>query len=114
MYARKQRLLLCVLCGGALHVGPLLRAVSQSFLKVWWHYATLFEIYYFFNIHTIQSHTVHPSPFAEARLLESSSHRIVSQSYHASMTPAHLWLGGEGGCVTIIACTMPLVSSKER
>jgi hypothetical protein len=42
--------------------------------KVWWHYATLFEIYYFLTfIHTIQSHSVHPSPFAEARLLETSS-----------------------------------------
>jgi hypothetical protein len=29
-----------------------------------------FEIYYFITfIHTIQSHSVHPSPFAEARLL---------------------------------------------
>ncbi len=37
-----------------------------------WHYATLFEIYYFLTfIHTLQSHSVHPSPFAEARLLES-------------------------------------------
>ena len=34
-----------------------------------------FWIYYFLTfIHTIQSHSVHPSPFAEARLLESSSH----------------------------------------
>ncbi len=42
--------------------------------KVWWHYATLFEMYYFLTfIHTIQSHSVHPSPFAVARLLESSS-----------------------------------------
>ncbi len=31
------------------------------FLKVWWHYATLFEIYYFLTfIHTIQSH-IHSS-----------------------------------------------------
>jgi hypothetical protein len=31
--------------------------------------ATLFEIYYFLTFtHTIQSHSVHPSPFAEARL----------------------------------------------
>ena len=42
----------------------------NNFIKVWWHYATLFEIYYFLTfIHTIQSHSVHPSPFAEARLL---------------------------------------------
>jgi hypothetical protein len=40
-------------------------------IKVWWHYATLFEIYYFLTfIHTIQSHSVHSSPFAEARLLQ--------------------------------------------
>jgi hypothetical protein len=39
------------------------------FFKVWWHYATLFEIYYFFKHSFIQYiHTsVHPSPFAEAR-----------------------------------------------
>jgi hypothetical protein len=42
---------------------------SLNFLKVWWHYATLFEIYYFLTfIPTIQSHSVHPSPFAEVRL----------------------------------------------
>jgi hypothetical protein len=47
---------------------------EELILKVWWQYAALFEIYYLLTfIHTIQSHSVHPSPFAEARLLESSS-----------------------------------------
>jgi hypothetical protein len=36
-------------------------------------------------IHTIQSHSVHPSPFAEARLLESSSR--LRSSWGASMAP---------------------------
>jgi hypothetical protein len=51
---------------------PLLNSYSNQLkLKVWWHYATLFEINYFLTfIHTIQSHSVHPTPFAEARLLE--------------------------------------------
>jgi hypothetical protein len=41
---------------------------QKSFLKVWRHYATLFEIYYFLTfIHTIQSHirssfTIHRGP----------------------------------------------------
>jgi hypothetical protein len=36
-----------------------------TFSKVWWHYADLFEIYYFLTfIHTIQSHSfiLHHSP----------------------------------------------------
>jgi hypothetical protein len=33
-------------------------------------------------IHTIQSHSVHPSPFAEARLLESSSRSLSKGSLH--------------------------------
>jgi hypothetical protein len=46
-----------------------LKVLFFYFFKVWWHYATLFEIYNFLTfIHTIQSHSVHSSPFAEARL----------------------------------------------
>ena len=42
--------------------------------KVWWHHATLFKIYYFQHSFFHYNHTfIHPSPFAEARLLVSSS-----------------------------------------
>ncbi len=35
------------------------------FLKVWWHYATLFVIYYFWQSFTQYNHTfIHPSSFA--------------------------------------------------
>jgi hypothetical protein len=50
-----------------------LLAQTQAFifanLMVWWHYATLFNRYYFFK-HSDYIHTFnHPSPFAKARRL---------------------------------------------
>ncbi len=41
--------------------------------KVWWHYATLFKIYYFLTlIYALQSHSVHPSVFL-------NPHRVFAQ-----------------------------------
>ncbi len=47
--------------------------VIFKLIKVWWHYATLLDINtVIFN--TLYNHTfIHPSPFAEACLLVSSS-----------------------------------------
>ncbi len=33
----------------------------KTILNVWWHYATLFEIYYFFNIHSYNTITLRAS-----------------------------------------------------